>query len=343
MNITFLIGNGFDLNLGLKTRYRQFYDYYIDLPSNNETIRKFKEDLKENLDNWSDLEIELGNYAKNFGKHNEEDFIELLYDIQDSLADYLDEQDSGFSISEEDKRKSINDLLEFEKYLTPREREEFLTFKNPLRNSGVTVNVITFNYTKTFENIYGWNDKPIGLGSRRIGTNTYSDTLTLFEHIHGTTESNMILGVNDILQISNAELRGSLKTTRTLVKTEMNVNAGTMRDERCIKAIENADIICVYGMSLGSTDHFWWNKIGLRVAKSNARVLIFSRVDPLPKRREYISSNIKDQIKKKFLEEVELDDTAKSKIEKQILVCLNSNMFKVTLNYYESEMPMIEA
>ena len=27
MNITFLIGNGFDLNLGIETRYNQFYEY----------------------------------------------------------------------------------------------------------------------------------------------------------------------------------------------------------------------------------------------------------------------------------------------------------------------------
>ena len=30
MNITFLIGNGFDLNLNLNTRYSDFYKYYIE-------------------------------------------------------------------------------------------------------------------------------------------------------------------------------------------------------------------------------------------------------------------------------------------------------------------------
>lgn len=29
MNITFLIGNGFDLNLKLNTQYSDFYKYYI--------------------------------------------------------------------------------------------------------------------------------------------------------------------------------------------------------------------------------------------------------------------------------------------------------------------------
>lgn len=28
MNVTFLLGNGFDLNLGLSTSYKDFYSYY---------------------------------------------------------------------------------------------------------------------------------------------------------------------------------------------------------------------------------------------------------------------------------------------------------------------------
>jgi hypothetical protein len=35
MNILFLIGNGFDLNLGMKTRYVDFYNYYISNTSLN--------------------------------------------------------------------------------------------------------------------------------------------------------------------------------------------------------------------------------------------------------------------------------------------------------------------
>jgi len=30
MNIIYIIGNGFDINLGLKTRYVDFYKWYVD-------------------------------------------------------------------------------------------------------------------------------------------------------------------------------------------------------------------------------------------------------------------------------------------------------------------------
>ena len=42
MNITFLIGNGFDLNLGLKTTYHNFLDYYYlkIIDDDNDNIKR---------------------------------------------------------------------------------------------------------------------------------------------------------------------------------------------------------------------------------------------------------------------------------------------------------------
>lgn len=35
MNVTFLLGNGFDLNLGLSTSYKDFYSYYTKKEPND--------------------------------------------------------------------------------------------------------------------------------------------------------------------------------------------------------------------------------------------------------------------------------------------------------------------
>ena len=339
MTITFLLGNGFDLNLGLKTQYKHFYKYYLSLDNKDDTpvIETFKKDLSDNLENWSDLEMVLGQYAKNFNNENENDFIELLYNIQDSLADYLDSQDSTFTISEEDKKKAISDLLLPENYLTPREKQEFLEFKKQLSTNSTIVNVITFNYTKTFENIYGWAGKPLSIGSKRIGNTVYNDEIKLFEHIHGTTDDNMILGVNDSTQISNDDLKNATKTIRALVKTEMNLHAGTLRDNRCVSAIQNADLICVYGMSLGVTDIFWWEKICSRLANSHARLIIFSKANEVPSRRKYMGSNNKDELKNKLVSHFNYDAQIKKKILIQTFACLNSNIFKVNLKHPEKK------
>lgn len=68
MNITFFIGNGFDLNLGLKTRYENFYEYF-QMNSNEDNMIKGWINKKESL--WSDLEEALGKSLSKI-KENEE-------------------------------------------------------------------------------------------------------------------------------------------------------------------------------------------------------------------------------------------------------------------------------
>ena len=64
MNVLFLLGNGFDLQLGLDTRYKDFYGYYKNLSSSNEQIASMKMSINNYLDgkskdlddvNWEDL------------------------------------------------------------------------------------------------------------------------------------------------------------------------------------------------------------------------------------------------------------------------------------------------
>lgn len=58
MNITFLVGNGFDLNLGLRTSYETFYKYYIKKEP-HDLIAKF---IKDDYRLWADLELGLGEF-----------------------------------------------------------------------------------------------------------------------------------------------------------------------------------------------------------------------------------------------------------------------------------------
>ena len=83
MNVLYLIGNGFDLRLGLPTRYADFLKYYerqtpklgADLSLQEETIKKYKkrffaemaEREERGEEQWKDLEIALGEFTKAFG------------------------------------------------------------------------------------------------------------------------------------------------------------------------------------------------------------------------------------------------------------------------------------
>lgn len=332
MNTAFLLGNGFDLNLGLKTSYRDFYKYYCELGSVESAVARFKGMLSENFDNWSDLEVELGKYSRFFNKDNENQFVKLLYDIQDNLADYLDKQDTSFTISDTDKRKAYDSLTKFENFFTARERQEYYAHKRFYSGKINNINIISFNYTKTFEKIYNWKGKSIALGNNGDGINTYIDNLASFEHIHGTTDLNMIMGVNDATQIANDELRRSLHTVRSIVKTEMNMNAGTLRDNRCRDYISQADVVCIYGMSMGETDSVWWELVGKwLLEKPHATLVIFSKVEEISARRSYLATNIKEEVKNKFLTQAKIEDKHRSLLAKRIFVSLNSNMFDIKL------------
>ena len=93
MNIVYLIGNGFDRNLGLKTSYQDFYRFYKTQVSNNENVQKVKEMISsQQSDLWSDLEIALGQISKEF--NNTDAFIDVLKDISVSSSLYFSDSHS---------------------------------------------------------------------------------------------------------------------------------------------------------------------------------------------------------------------------------------------------------
>ena len=316
--------------IGLNTRYRQFYDYYIKQDSKCEIIRQFKEDLSEHIEDWADLEIALGNYAEHFSPEQVNDYIELLDDVQDALANYIDDQLIDFNVSDEDRKKLITDLFSPERYLNPREKEGFDEYKKLFLSHSYNADVISFNYTKTFEKLYDYTGTSVTLNTRSYNRSSYSQILKSVEHIHGLTNSDMILGVNDSSQIKNDALKNIQEVHRALVKTEANINAGTLRDRRAQKLINTSDILCIYGMSIGATDKIWWETIINHLNGSAARLIIFSKGDEIIARRSYRARSIKDSIIQKLLSYKKLDENVYKNIASRIFVCINSKMFSLS-------------
>jgi hypothetical protein len=122
MNTVFLIGNGFDINLGLKTRYTDFYKYYNSKESKNESIKLLKNNISNNFNNWSDLEQALGQYTENFTTSDE--FISVFEDLGDNLGDYLIALEKDFCTILFDKDKVAEYLCNPERYLSTADRLE---------------------------------------------------------------------------------------------------------------------------------------------------------------------------------------------------------------------------
>ncbi len=87
-----IIGNGFDLNLGLKTSYNDFLNSTnFDLLKNSNNHLANHLIKKHSLQNWIDIENELKNYSKNAktveSRNYKNDFISLSNTLKDFLND----------------------------------------------------------------------------------------------------------------------------------------------------------------------------------------------------------------------------------------------------------------
>ena len=92
MNITFMIGNGFDINCGMKCTYRDAYQGYVRTPSHSNVIAMFKGRINKDIDTWADFEVAMASDMKNYD--SEQDFLLCLRDFKKYLNSYLSKEEA---------------------------------------------------------------------------------------------------------------------------------------------------------------------------------------------------------------------------------------------------------
>lgn len=80
-------------------------------------------------------------------------------------------------------------------------------------------------------------------------------------HVHGYTDKDLIMGVNDASEIENETFSQDETVLNELVKPRQNEIIKMNYDYRATQIINRSRIICVYGMSIGETDQKWWKLI----------------------------------------------------------------------------------
>lgn len=168
---TFIIGNGFDLDMGLQTSYQDFINSglwpIVDSDIEKSSLaNKLQKDSKEN---WFDLEDSLCEYGRlgkssviKIGTHQYDQIV--YYKIKDSLSKFI----MNHEMIEPNKDSMAAEVL------------------RKIASMGVFDNVLSFNYTDL--NIIG----------AKIGANKVK-----YRHVHGSISgSNLILGAG-----SNFELK----------------------------------------------------------------------------------------------------------------------------------------
>ena len=338
MRVLYLIGNGFDLHVGLKTSYPDFLKYYLAQPIPSELddvakryIKRLKEDIKNNIELWSDLELRFGKHMSHLGKmgkeiHTLQEELDIINDdIRDNLSKYIADQDEHSYFADNAQKRFLEDVIAPEKNLRDFEREDVKIHKSNqwLRTPNI-IDIITFNYTKTIEHL---------LGKTTVHVNPFEIHIPI--HVHGYHDSRMILGVNDASQIENDQLRKLTYATDALVKPDNNHSYGVGHTNMCDTLIQNAQLICCYGLSFGDTDKLWWRKVCDEMRKRREiLVIIYAHESNAINfaNSGHKRENLMRQKKNYFLSQGGVEESERQSLSQRIFVSINDPIFNIQVD-----------
>lgn len=347
MNITFLVGNGFDLNAGLRTQYKQFLKFYCSdqcqhayaAEANSELDKIFKRNIikqfislmQTDLNYWSDFEAALGRETANPPLDRQEYFDLCLADFQTEFNDYLKRELARFDWDLSLPTASVHfksDLLGHMDKLRPSFRQELLPVFGTKMNQDRTYRFISFNYTDVLDRVIR-KLSPNDAAFARTSNLLIDHKIGQIVHIHGSIDNGMVLGVNDKSQIGNPILASQPGFHSSIVKPVVNREFGSGADTIAAQLIDSSDEICIFGMSIGDTDACWWRRIGKWMsAAAGHQVILFNRGQNISLLHPQFFHRQETAIKQHFLSQCfPGDDAARKNAALQVFVALKTDMF----------------
>lgn len=363
MYITFLIGNGFDLNLGLKTSFSDFFKKYKTLPAIEsryagkkatytqeefETrLNRFKENIDNDIKLWSDFEKRMGIYTDDENINDDKYlFLDILRDFRMNFADYLHKQIEDLDYSNKDLiYKTLGEsIYNFHKNFLPRDKRTIADIFERSRENIYATSIISFNYTNILDLLYNT------LSNKNIYKHTTNggyerlDNIKEIIHIHGTLSENMIIGVNDKAQIENKVFKEDKEICRAFIKQSVNENSHDYRLTSSMERIKNSHLICIYGMSFGETDRYIWESvIEWLLGNTQRKVVIFAferNYKPInPEETQEIIEEYQDKLLNYNTFTEDERDKKVAALRNQIIVGINTPMFKFNLPKKEKTTP----
>ena len=324
MNILYILGNGFDKAQGMATSYPEFYNYLMTNSDNcGDMLQLLKNEISDDKELWSDMEIAFGHFTSKI--KNPEDFEELFFELNEYLQEYLKIEDSKFMPSTNLKSKFISDFLTPSKNLEPLDKQRFLDETKSF-GTAKDLYVMTLNYTNTLEKLLSLNDKVV--------TKSFSNSETLRNiiHVHGRLDDSIIIGVDNETQIDNTDFRSNQDVRDLLIKEESNEAMKEIRHLTCKSYIDKANIINLYGVSLGKTDERWWKLIGDNLKSRKNLIIIQHLYVPnfiKPTQKQKIGK-LEREHRQEIMQRMDIKHEELTKeIENRLFFTVNSNIFTI--------------
>ena len=231
-NVLLIVGNGFDLNIGLKTSYK---DFLSSIDVNTISNNLIYELHLRHKSNWVDIEKELEDCAlNNLSKIKYENFHVLQNDdrsIKFEKDDYIQLKShlKNYLIKQQNDN-SIN------RYLSQNSYKLFLELCD---RKDIYLTILNFNYTNTIKRLIYY-----------LSFNCWDNLESRTNHIyvHGNLDDDIVFGISDDAKI-NKQHHYLLKSFDIKNNTKVNIS----------KLLNNSDEILFYGYSLGRTDTHYFD------------------------------------------------------------------------------------
>ena len=259
--VTILVGNGFDIGLGLNTRYSDFLNRYLKptFPVRTGAIKAMKDEVRRQRDKVSDswADAELAFAQLDFSSYPHKDgavgaLAECEGDFTEALGCYLADEEHRFYIPPERQNEAK------QKFLV--QLQILLDLKIPELAVLNTVNLefFNFNYTSTLDkllvgDVISLKDTDRNLSRFNIGG---------VHHIHGQlSRGNIVFGVDSDAQIADRQVSNASQQVGYLVKSELDATLHVNELESFNKRISESDMIILFGLSYGGSDMSLWQSI----------------------------------------------------------------------------------
>ena len=274
-----LVGNGFDISIGMKTSAHDFIESFVQ--ENARSDNQFAKNLAarisaDGIDTWADYEQMVGQYSESFNLSSVGDYLGQKEALDDYLGDWLEKESE--LVSEDFVRgnasKCLSSLTRFRRDLPERQQDQIERMIKNHPSEDWSVDILCFNYTDALLKMY----QVLGGEGTKLGSfkpNRYS-ILGKFIFAHGSLEQREVIsGVDNPSQIASSELSKLEEVKRVLVKEEIEASVyQRTRDVDALSLIKKANMIYVFGMSYGVTDERWWRAIDERMRSDGSCLLV---------------------------------------------------------------------
>ena len=295
MDITFLVGNGFDLSLGYKTSYKDFYESYLQQPNDpdhEDAILRLKdsinEDRKNGYKNWSDFEIGLGKLSQSFSPDEAGEFVDACSDAFKYMIHYLRHlpRKKDIDVLSEDQWNDVRkNLYNFHQETREEDKRFFSRLRRDEEEHGIEsrFHFVSFNYTYFLDDyIAKIAKKPLKIWKHTSGEKKHILDTTVY-HVHGSLDEYPIVGLSNEDQFTNRTILTSDYLRQTLIKPNGIKEIRSPRYSEVKDTINKSRIVCLWGLSLGASDKHCWNYINKWLKDDpNRSLIIFEYTDNPP-------------------------------------------------------------